>query len=456
MEPLVARLAAAWEPLGLRGKVFLVGGCVRDALLGRASADLDFVVEGDAMAAAEALWAAGVATAPPGLYPRFGTAAVNAGGRQIELVTARSESYAPDSRKPDVRPATLLDDAIRRDFTVNALMQDPWTGETVDLLGTGLDDLGDRLLRTPLDPAQTFSDDPLRMLRAVRFKWQLGFKYAPGLVDALRSQAHRLDVVSAERIRDEIAKMLLFDAADQALDECVRFGLSARFWPELDQMVGVEQGGYHHLDVWGHTLAVVRASEPRLDMRLAALLHDVAKPETRSVEPGGRVRFLSHEVRGAEVAVGMLRRLRFGADLENQVGLLVRHHMRFTSMPTLSRPAARRLIHDLGDAWPDLVSLVEADLKGLKAGAGSVDVAAIRETLTAVATESPPETLQSPLTGEEIMRELGLEPGPEVGRYKDMLVDAVLDGSIQPGDREAALILLRQLRDAGSASPPPA
>jgi poly(A) polymerase len=346
-----------------------------------------------------------------------------------------------------VRPATLLEDAQRRDFTVNALMQDPWTGEHIDLLGSGLADLRSQTLRTPLEPGQTFSDDPLRMLRAVRFKWQLGFEYSPGLVEALQERADRLDVVSAERIRDELSKLLVLPDADRALDEIVRFGLSARFWPELDQMVGVEQGGYHHLDVWGHTLAVVRASEPRLDLRLAALLHDVSKPETRSVEEGGRVRFLGHELRGAEVAVGMLRRLRFGVTLESKVGLLVRHHMRFTSMPSLSRPAARRLIHDLGDAWPDLVSLVEADLKGLKQGAGTVDAGAIRATLEAVAAESPPETLHSPLTGEEIMQALGVEPGPELGRIKARLTDAVLEGKIEPGDREAALSLLRELQD---------
>jgi poly(A) polymerase len=447
VEPLVARLAAAWEQVGLRGKVFLVGGRVRDALLGRDSADLDFVVDGDALAAAEALWRAGISVGPPGVYPRFGTAAVSVEGRQIELASARAESYSPDSRKPDVRPATLLEDAQRRDFTVNALMQDPWTGEHIDLLGSGLADLRSQTLRTPLEPGQTFSDDPLRMLRAVRFKWQLGFEYAPGLVEALQERADRLDVVSAERIRDELSKLLVLPDADRALDEIVRFGLSARFWPELDQMVGVEQGGYHHLDVWGHTLAVVRASEPRLDLRLAALLHDVSKPETRSVEEGGRVRFLGHELRGAEVAVGMLRRLRFGVTLESKVGLLVRHHMRFTSMPSLSRPAARRLIHDLGDAWPDLVSLVEADLKGLKQGAGTVDAGAIRATLEAVAAESPPETLHSPLTGEEIMQALGVEPGPELGRIKARLTDAVLEGKIEPGDREAALSLLRELQD---------
>lgn len=438
------RAALAGTPLA--GKVWLVGGCVRDELLGLpAPKDVDLVVEGDALAVARLLFEKGVAAYPPVTYPRFGTAQVIVGGLQVELVTARRESYRGDSRKPDVEPATLDEDARRRDFTVNALFRNLDTGEPADPLGTGFDDLRRRVLRTPQEPEATFSEDPLRMLRAVRFRRQLGFEPAPGLYEAIRAEGHRLEIVSAERIRDEFSRMLQLPNAHLALEDLRQTGLLERFAPELAALAGVEQGDYHHLDVWHHTLEVVRNTRKEdLVLVLAALLHDVGKPATRTTDDEGRTRFFGHEQVGRTMAVAFLRRLRYSSEVCADVGQLVRHHMRLLSARRLSDPAARRLIRDLGDQLDRLLDLVEADGKGLKAGAPTLDLSAIRAKVEHVRRRTPASVLESPLSGEEIMALLALEPGPGVGRAKAWLREQVILGRLAVGDRAAARLLLRE------------
>lgn len=426
------------------GRVWLVGGAVREELLGQpASADLDLVVEGDALAVARLLYAAGVADHPPAVYPRFGTAMIQFGGRTVEFASARSESYAPDSRKPEVRPATLEQDALRRDFTVNTLMRRLDSGEIYDATGLGIADLRQRILRTPRDPATTFIDDPLRMLRAVRFRWKLGLTPAPGVYEAVREHCARLAVISSERIQEELTKMLALPDADQCLRDLQRLGLTAVFAPEFDAMVGVEQGRYHHLDVWEHSLLVLKmAGNDDPILSLAALFHDIGKPPTRTIDESGNTRFFGHETVGAELTRRVMTRLHYPNRTIDSVTRLVKNHMRLGSSKTFSRAAARRVLRDLGEDTERLLSLVEADTKGLKAGVLAMDLQTIREKIAAVRVESPSAKFDSPLSGEEIMATLGMPPGPEVGKAKQWLCEKVLDGVLGVDDHATARRLL--------------
>jgi poly(A) polymerase len=452
----IAKLREATLGTPYEGHVWLVGGAVRDALLGIQGGDLDFMVGSDtglpanlnAPNLAKVLWDKRIADHPPVTFPRFGTAMIHITGCAVELATARTESYSKSSRKPDVRPATLLEDALRRDFTVNALYQNLHTGETTDPLEMGSQDLANRILRTPTDAHSTFAEDPLRMLRAVRFKWQLGMAYAPGLENAISTNAARLAIISTERIRDEFTKILLRPTGSEALNELLELKLLRQFAPELDALVGVEQGSFHHLKVWDHTLLVLRnlwlgADAPSLELVLAALFHDVAKPETRSVDAEGRTRFFSHEVVGAQTTRGTLRRLKYSNKEIEPVALLVKNHMRLGTADTLSSSAARRLLRDMGEELENLLRLVEADSKALRPGVRALDIAAIRERLKVVRAESPTEELKSPLTGEEIMQITGWGPGQKIGKLKAMLEEQVIEGSLLPHDREAARELCR-------------
>lgn len=451
MHPAVLRIAEAWQGTPFEGKAYLVGGAVRDELLGRKGAqDLDIVLEADAIEAARVLEQKGVAKNVPVVYARFGTAMVFVGGTTVELVTARRESYDPDSRKPHIEPASLLEDARRRDFTVNALMKDIWTGETLDLLGTGLEDLQERLLRTPLDPEATFRDDPLRMLRAVRFRWKLGFDYAEGLAQAIKDQAPRLQVISAERVRDEFEKMLGLEDADRAVQDLLDLRLLEQFAPEFLPMVGCEQGDYHHLDVWSHTLLALRnAGCGDLELSLSALFHDVGKPATKTLDERGKIRFFDHENVGAETARQVMRRMKFGNDTIDVVATLVQNHMRLNSMPRMTPSAARRIVRDLGGQLDRWLSLVKADANALKPGVKVLDIESVRAQLDQVRRATPAETLESPLGGREIMELLNIAPGPRLGRLKSLLQEDVLEGKIKVGDKATATIrLMEHFRNA--------
>ncbi|MCG9895766.1 MAG: CCA tRNA nucleotidyltransferase [Fimbriimonadaceae bacterium] len=449
MDPLTLRLVEVWDRADFRDRACLVGGAVRDRLLGRPdSGDLDIVVEGDALRAADLIWQAGLAAEPPQVYPRFGTAMLMIDGRQIEFAWARAESYDPESRKPDTRPADLAADARRRDFTINSLMQDLRTGEVLDLTGSGLADLREGILRTPLDPAQTFRDDPLRMLRAVRFRVRFGFRHAEGLPEALAQEADRLRIVSAERVQAELVKMLTGPDPAEAMDELMRHGLLAVFAPELAAMKGVEQGKWHHLDVWDHTLLVLRnAASGDLILNLACLLHDVGKPATRKVIEG-ETRFLGHETVGGEIAGDLLLRLRFSTDLTERVARLVRAHMRLGTLEAAGRPALRRLVRDLGEDLDRLFALVQADVSALRPGVRVMDVEAIRARVADLKAVEP-SAYESPISGRRIMELTGLPPGPAVGSLKQALLSAVLDGELAPGDEAAAESLVMELHRAG-------
>jgi len=448
MHPALERIAELTRKTEWEGRLWLVGGAVRDELLGLPpSADYDIVLKGDALAVAEHLFRAGGTDGNPNTYARFGTVAVGVLGATIEFATARRESYDPDSRKPHVEPATLIDDARRRDFTANTLMRNLHSGQLLDPLGMGLADLHTGVLRTPLDPAQTFHDDPLRMLRAVRFRWRLGWEYAPGLAEAILAESPRLDIISRERIREEWTKMLLHPTASDAMRDLLALGLLSRFAPEFEAMLGVTQGKWHHLDVWDHTLLVldnVIQDGGHLGLRLAALFHDIAKPSTRTIDEKGDIRFFSHEVVGAEMTRARLRDLRFGESTVESVAKLVKNHMRLTSGPSFTPSAARRLLRDLGDQVDDLIALVDADARGLKAGTRTLDLDVVRQRIEATKIATPASTLESPLSGAEIMAITGWSPGPEIGRIKTALRELVLEGELAPDDRKQARNLVAE------------
>lgn len=450
MHPALQAICEAIRGTPFEGDLYLVGGAVRDVLLGKPlKNDFDIVTRGDAPELAKLLFKKKVSDIEPVTYPRFGTAMVQVQGVEIELVTARRESYDERSRKPHVEAASYDDDARRRDFTVNTLMRNLESGELIDPLGVGLADLRSKVLRTPLDPEATFHDDPLRMLRAVRFRWQLGFEPAAGLYDAIRQTRQRLKIISFERIRDELVKMLTVRTAPEALQDLMELRLTEIIAPEFEAMVGVEQGNYHHLDVWEHSLLVIRNTwsllegrSPSLTLVLGALLHDVGKPATRLVDMEGRTRFFGHEEVGARMSEEILRRWKFSEREIEPVARLVRNHMRLGSSPTFTKPAARRVLRDLGDQVENLLTLVEADCRSLRPGVRQMDLAPIRAQLSLVEQETPFESLQSPLSGEEIMVILQIPAGPQVGMYKNLLTEKVIDGVLHPGDKiEARRIL---------------
>jgi poly(A) polymerase len=437
-DPALAVLKRASQELGVR--VWAVGGYVRDHLLGRPRPDLDVVVEGDALPVAER-FAQLTRSRRPVQFPRFGTAQVTWNGRLVEFASARAESYAPTSRKPDVRPATLQEDLLRRDFTVNALLMD-LDGRIHDPLG-GLADLERRLLRTPRDPLETFNDDPLRMLRAVRLAVQLGFELDPSLLPAMRLLRGRArpPVLSVERINEELRKALLSGQPRRALELLDAGGLLEVLMPEVYACHGVEQGGWHTHDVFGHTLEAVQHTEPDLVLRLAALYHDVGKPPTAT--PDGA--FHGHDEVGAAMAHEALARLRFSNVEVDEVSRLVRLHLRpvFYSSEW-GDGAVRRLARDAGPLLGRLIALARADIAASAYPHGD-KIDELEERLRSVLQETP-SRMRIPLTGSDIMAVRGIGPGPEVGRLKARLEELVLEGSLPP-EREALLEYLRQHQD---------
>jgi len=453
MDETLRILREATRGTEFEGRLHLVGGYVRDLLLGRDdhATDLDLVLEGDAAAVARLLWERRVARHHPVTYPAFGTAMVHVGDAQVELVTARDESYQKGSRKPQVRPGTLLADARRRDFTVNTLLQNLHTGEIVDPLGMARTDLAAGVLRTPLDPEVTFTDDPLRMLRACRLSAKLGFAIADETVAAIAANAFRLDAehgISWERIRDEFVKTLMAPGATEGLERMRATGLLERFAPELVALHGCGQNGWHRWDVWEHTLRAVGNLPANATpvVRLATLLHDIGKPSTRSVDPDGKVHFHEHEVVGAAMARNLLVRLRFDTETVRHVERLVALHMRYgaVDLKVWGTPALRRLVRTVGEDREALFVIARADiaacgtdpvadLDGLEARLGELEAGA---GITGIV---------SPLTGQEIMDLLGARPGPLLGKVKAALVDAVVGGELAADDRAGAEALARRV-----------
>jgi poly(A) polymerase len=416
---------------------YLVGGSVRDALLERAAVDLDVStdarpdeVEHLVRGWAEHVWLQG---------QRFGTVGCSVGGTTFEITTFRAEVYRPESRKPEVSYADDVEtDLSRRDFTVNAMalrLPDPLL---VDPYG-GAADLAGHVLRTPLEPDVSFLDDPLRMLRAARFVAGYHLEPEPALVASVERLRGRLDIVSAERVRDELSKLLVVDDPSPGLWFLARTGLSDEFLPELNAMELEQDPIHHHKDVLAHTIAVVRNTRPELRVRLAALLHDVGKPKTRSFENGG-VSFHHHEVVGARMAQERLRALKYPTDVVEDVTKLVYLHLRIhTYAMGWTDRAVRRYARDAGPLLDDLNHLVRSDCTTRNKNRARMLARRMDELEARIATLREQEELDSirpPLDGREVMAFLDIKPGPLVGDALDHLLEMRLDEG--PIDKDEA------------------
>ncbi|MFO7246304.1 MAG: HD domain-containing protein [Thermaerobacter sp.] len=403
----------------------LVGGCVRDLLLGRPPSDWDVATD----ARPERVQALFDRTRPTGIA--HGTVTVLVGRRPVEVTTFRTEGTYSDRRRPDWVEFTgrLELDLARRDFTINAMALDH-RGRLHDPFG-GLRDLEAGVIRTVGDPGARFQEDALRMLRAVRFAAQLEFRIEPEVLEAIREHAALLGHVSAERIRDEFSKILLAPRPAPALETLRETGLLERFLPELLEGVGVAQNVHHAFTVWEHNVLACQHARPDLVLRLAALLHDVAKPRCLTVDPDGSRHFYHHEVVGAQMADAILRRLRFDNATREKVVHLIRHHLALHHYPDMSDAAVRRLIRRIGlEHLDDLIALRIADRKasGTKRSELSRGTRLLLRRIEQVLAEDAAFGLKDlKVDGHDVMRVLGIPPGPLVGRILNALLEAVLE-----------------------------
>jgi len=442
-------------------EVYAVGGYVRDKLLFADSGDferkdIDFVVVGDGLKFTEVLKrrlrARRLVT-----YERFGTAMLAYKDYQLEFVSARKESYREDSRKPQVEKADLLSDLARRDFTINAIalgLNQHNFGQIVDPFD-GRGDLRRRIIRTPLDPETTFKDDPLRILRAIRFAAQLEFRIEESAKKAIMKMRERLSIVSQERITDELMKILAARRPSIGLRLMDQTGVLELILPEISAMKGVDQkDGYHHKDVFNHTLKVVdnvaRVSQ-KLPLRFTALFHDVAKPRVKTFKEGVGWTFHGHDALGAKMMEKICRRLKLPNNLLKYAQKLIRLHLRPISLANegVTDSAIRRLLVQAGEDLEDLLILCRADITSgnplrVKQHLANFDYLVRR--MEEVEEKDRMRAFQSPVRGDEIMRVCGIPPGPMVGKLKKMIEEAILEGEI-PNEHDAAFEYLLKIKD---------
>ncbi len=449
----IEELARAFDAAG--HELALVGGPVRDAFLGRSSADLDFTTDARPDQIEKLL--RGWTRATWDMGREFGTIGGKRGDLVVEITTYRADEYDGATRKPVVAFGDSLEgDLARRDFTVNAMAVRLPSREFVDPHG-GLEDLAGGLLRTPVDPQVSFGDDPLRMMRAARFSSQLGFEIEPATFAAMSAMADRIGIVSAERVRDELVKLLLGADVRAGLGALVDAGLADHVLPELPALKLEVDEHHHHKDVYDHTLTVVEQAidletdadgavpSPDLVLRLAALLHDIGKPPTRRLEPGGGVSFHHHEVVGAKMAARRLKELRFDKDTTKAVQHLVFLHLRFHGYADArwSDSAVRRYVVDAGDQLERLHRLTRADVttrNRRKADRLSFAYDDLEARIAELREQEEVDAIRPDLDGTQIMEILGIRPGREVGQaYKYLLELRMEHGPLGEERAEAEL-----------------
>ena len=451
-DPIFRRIARLADRQGVRA--FVVGGYVRDHYLRRPSTDIDVVVVGSGIALAEALGRE--LHTRVSVFKTFGTAMVRAGKVEVEFVGARRESYTHDSRKPEVEPGTLEDDQRRRDFTINAMawsLNEATFGELVDPFD-GMSDLEECIIRTPCDPDITFSDDPLRMMRAVRFAAQLGFAIEPATFDAIGRNAERIRIVSRERIIVEMNKIVLSPVPSIGFELLEMTGLLERIFPELHNLRGVERRGKHaHKDNFVHTLKVLDNVARRSDdlwLRWAALLHDIAKPLCKAYDPRVGWTFHGHETLGSKMVPGIFRKLKLPLNEHMKfVQKLVFLHLRpiILSEDLVTDSAVRRLLFEAGDDVEALMTLCEADItSGIDAKVKRylANFELVRRKMKDLEERDRIRNFQPPITGEIIMSTYGIGPCRVIGEIKERIKNAILDGEI-PNEYGAAYALMERL-----------
>ncbi|MGX8907138.1 CCA tRNA nucleotidyltransferase [Streptomyces sp. QH1-20] len=447
VSPVADDLARRFQEAGFT--LALVGGSVRDALLGRLGNDLDFTTDArpdDVLKIvrpwADAVWEVGIA---------FGTVGCRKSDFEIEITTYRSEAYDRTSRKPEVSYGDSIEqDLVRRDFTVNAMAVALPEKEFIDP-HNGLEDLAARVLRTPGTPEESFSDDPLRMMRAARFAAQLDFEVAPEVVEAMTAMADRLQIVSAERVRDELNKLLLSENPRKGLRLLVDTGMADLVLPELPALRLESDEHHRHKDVYEHSLTVLEQAidleenGPDLVLRLAALLHDIGKPRTRRFEKDGRVSFHHHEVVGAKMTKARMTKLKYSNELIKDVSQLVELHLRFHGYGTgeWTDSAVRRYVRDAGPMLDRLHKLTRSDCttrNKRKANALSRAYDGLEERIARLQEQEELDSIRPDLDGNEIMEILAVGPGPQVGKAYKHLLELRLEHGPMGHDAAAAAL----------------
>ena len=434
--------------------VYVVGGYVRDLYLGIDGFDIDFVVVGDAIKFCKELKkrsnAGSLVT-----YPRFGTCMLQFHDHKLEFVSARSEIYEESSRKPEVKKADLYSDLSRRDFTINTLAMDIHPDRFGDIKDPydGKADLEAGIIRTPLEPEQTFSDDPLRMMRAIRFSSRLNFPIEKKTFTAIQKTADRLQIISQERITAEFNKILLSEKPSIGIELLDSSGLLSFFFPEFVEMKGVEQReAHHHKDVFYHTMQVldnVAQNSQSLNLRLAAIFHDIAKPKTKRFNKKTGWTFHGHEVVGERMSASILQRLKYANDTVDYVRKIVRLHLRPMALVSdeVTDSAIRRLLFLSGEEFDDLMILCRADITSknpnkVKRYLNNYEI--VLKKAQEVEAKDKVRAFKSPVDGNEIMATFNLSPGPSVGKIKKIIEEAILNGEI-PNEHDAAFEYISNL-----------
>lgn len=450
--PVFGRISRLVDERGVQA--FVIGGYVRDHYLHRKCTDIDVVVVGSGIEIAEALGRE--LRTKVSVFKTFGTAMLRADGSEIEFVGARKESYSPDSRKPHVEDGTIEDDQRRRDFTINAMawsLNGATFGELVDPFD-GMYDLEECIIRTPCDPDITFSDDPLRMMRGIRFATQLGFDLAPETFDAIKRNRERIRIVSKERIIAELNKIVASPVPSMGFDLLELTGLLELVFPEMHNLCGVERRGSHaHKDNFRHTLKVLDNVARRSDdlwLRWAAVMHDIAKPLTKSYDPKTGWSFHGHEVLGSKMVPAIFRRMKLPMNEHMKfVQKLVFLHLRpiILSEDLVTDSAVRRLLFEAGDDIEPLMTLCEADITSgidakVKRYLANFDL--VRRKMKDLEERDRIRNFQPPITGDIIMREYDIEPCNTIGEIKEIIKNAILDGEI-PNEYDAAHAMMERL-----------
>jgi len=453
IDPEILRAVCTAEKI-TGNKCYIVGGYIRNRLLGIESEDFDFVVEGDSLnfaeKAAEILGRKRIIK-----FPRFKTAKVVYKRKSIEFVSARSEIYLPGSRKPIVENASLYNDLSRRDFTVNAMaarVSETESDEIIDFFN-GIGDLKRKILRTPLDPDVTYSEDPLRMMRCIRFASVLNFKIESGSFEAVSRNINRIHIVSVERISDEFFKILGSRNPVRGVYLLYKSNLLKELFPELTGLQGIEErDGVKHKDTFIHTLKVlynISRSTEKMQLRLAALMHDIGKAKTKYYRADQGWTFHGHDEKGAEMFLLIAKRMKWSGDITEYVSKIIRLHHRPISLAKeeVTDSGVRRLLFEGGESVDDLMTLCRADITTANKNKLKKYFENFNQLSTKLIQVEEKDRLRNfkpPVTGNDIMKALGQKEGPEIGRIKKIIVDAILNGDIG-NERESAMNLLKSI-----------